>query len=63
MKTRATLALIALAIPLVACEATPGASATPSLDQRERTWLSQNITSYRTEVLVVRSVWHTHVLP
>ncbi len=57
---RALLAplLFALAGLLAACDAASSASATPTLDQREQAWLEQKITSYRIEVLVVRSVWH-----
>lgn len=46
--------LVAIWIP-VACSS---ASATPQLDQAERKWTRQNITSYRIEVLVVSSIWH-----
>ena len=58
MKTHWTLALFALIELVAACEGAPRVSATPSIDQREQAWLEQNITAYRIEVLVVRSVWH-----
>jgi hypothetical protein len=58
MKAYVTLALLALMGWLAACAGAPQASATPSVEQRERAWLDQKITAYRIEVLVVRSVWH-----
>ena len=58
MKAHLTLTLFALAGWLAACNMTSSASATLTLDQKEKAWLKQNITSYRIEVLVVRSVWH-----
>ncbi len=58
MKTHLPLALFALVGLLAACEVAPEASVTPSVEQREQVWLEQNITAYRIEVLVIRSVWH-----
>lgn len=58
MTRRSTLTLYLLAGLIAACHAGQIATPTPSPDQLERTWLEQNIDSYRIEVLVVRSVWH-----
>ncbi|UCC87725.1 MAG: hypothetical protein JSV81_00040 [Anaerolineales bacterium] len=51
MKARLVLAECILAILLTGCRAT-------QVEQMERAWLDQKITSYRIEVLVIRSIWH-----
>ena len=58
MKTNLALAILALGGMLATCKGVPEALATPSIDQREQVWQEQNITAYRIEVLIVRSVWH-----
>jgi hypothetical protein len=57
MKANVILALLTLTVSL-ACTLASRVAATRSLDQREQAWLEQNISNYRIEVLVVRSVWH-----
>ena len=52
MKTRLALATCILTLLLTGCRATQ------LVDQMERAWLDQKITSYRIEVLVINSIWH-----
>ena len=52
------LVLVAAVGILVACDGEPRPPATPSVDPMEEAWLDQNITAYRIEVLVIRSIWH-----
>ena len=52
MKARLALSACILTLLLTGCRATK------LVDQMERAWLDQKITSYRIEVLVVNSIWH-----